>query len=142
VAQTCRKSVNCGSNRSNFAAGPIQAYAPLSESRIPALSHRIRFCKYTTKYTVGDSVASTDNGMRHCFRKSLPVHWRAVHGCQTVGKQLKNVACSNLIYAEHTCAFPRRRRMCNVAYLVSFAPASVTTHGHMYSLPPFDRCPR
>jgi hypothetical protein len=40
----------------------FQAYAPLSESRIPAVYHRIRFCRYTTEYTYGDIVVRKDDG--------------------------------------------------------------------------------
>jgi hypothetical protein len=40
----------------------FQESAPLSESRIPAVYHRIRFCRYTTEYTFGDIVASKDDG--------------------------------------------------------------------------------
>jgi hypothetical protein len=40
----------------------FQAYAPLSESRIPAVYHRIRFCRYTTECTFGDIVVRKDDG--------------------------------------------------------------------------------
>jgi hypothetical protein len=39
----------------------FQAYASLSESRIPAVHHQIRFCRYTTEYNYGDIVVRKDD---------------------------------------------------------------------------------
>jgi hypothetical protein len=82
----------------------FQAYAPLSESRIQAVYHRLRFTEYDFVEIPPNAllVILLPAKMMACVTVSArvcPLHWRAVHGCQTVSKQLNNGACSNLVYS-------------------------------------------
>jgi hypothetical protein len=40
----------------------FQEFAPLSESRILAVYHRISFCRYSTAYNFGNILAGKDDG--------------------------------------------------------------------------------